>query len=84
MTYLKQNNGVLTVKTEREAIKKDRLVAVAVTAPLMIYAALDKKPPKILKALTLAVAIDLIIKNMRKLNVDNNEQRGENKAPPGT
>lgn len=85
MTYFTENKENLPViKKEREALKKERIVALAVTAPLMIYAALDKKPPKILKALTLAVAVDLILKNMSKLSVDNNGEGRDNKKPPGT
>lgn len=85
MPYLSGNDENLPdIKKERETLKKERLVALAVTAPLMIYAAIDKKPPKLLKALTLAVAVDLIFKNMKKLNVDNGGVGGENKKAPRT
>lgn len=55
------------IRAERDELKKERLIALAVTAPLMIYGALDKKPPKILKAMVLAVAVDMILKATKKL-----------------
>jgi len=61
------------VRADLEETKNMRMIAAAITGPAMVYTGLERKMPKLLKALMITVGVGIVVSNVEKLR---KEQRG--------